>query len=258
MKNARTEFTPALNEVVMSVNFKDLDKLNIMHLSELVKDFSKEGFSKFQEGAIVQPMAEPVEPQQIALNAKVDTSVRLPRILITHFRGNKIIQIQRDRFTFNHRKYGSYEHIPSYQIIFQDFKRLYDKFTKFISNKQIGLLDHSQYELTYVYNTSIDDNMGIFSNIDKICNLFNGSNIIPFWNNAKRLNLSTLFQMDQSHNWIFLNIHNNVTPDKKHMLRIDFRLINFEPVNSNEMHEWFNSAYNEIIKKSESLSLYSN
>ena len=255
----KTEFSSALDEVVISINFNQLDKLSILHLAELISNFARKGFSKGEEHAIVQAPIEPSQTQALRLNAQVNVVPVLPRIWLVHQRGNKIIQIQRDRFTFNWRRYGTYTDIPGYPVIFQEFEKLYGDFTEFINIKQIGSLNPIQYELSYVYEVSQDNDEDIFTNIGKTCNIFNGDNISPFWHRAKTLNLATLFKMDRPHNWIFFGINNSVKlPDQDHVLRIDFRSINFKASEDKEMGKWFQFAYNEIIDKSNSLSLYNN
>ena len=140
MTNAKTEFSSALDEVVMSIHFNELNKLSILHLAELIGNFANKGFSKGEERPIVSPLLEPSQTQEVILDAQINITPLFPRIWLIHQRGNKIIQIQRDRFTFNWRRHGSYTDIPAYSVVFQEFKKLYDEFTKFTNIKQIGSL----------------------------------------------------------------------------------------------------------------------
>ncbi len=263
MTKTGTEFSSALDEVVISVHFNELGKLSILHLAELIGIFARKGFSKGEEHAIVTPPVEPSQTQEFMLDAQINVTPLVtplfPRIWLIHQRGNMIIQMQRDRFTFNWRRYGTYTDIPGYSVIFQEFKKLYNEFTEFIRMKKIGLLNPLQFELSYVYEVSQDSGKDIFTSIGKACNIFNNENINPFWYRAKSLNLRISFQMDYPNSWIFLGVNNHIKlPEENQVLRIDFSSINFKVNEDKEMSEWFQSAYNEIIKKSDSLTLDSN
>lgn len=255
MTITKTEFNSAIDEVVISVNFNKLPNLSVLHLSELLNHFNSKGFSKVQEHAPIQPPLEP--SQEITVDAQIDVAPPFPRIWFIHQRNNKIIQIQRDWFAFNYRRYGTYTDIPSYSIIFREFRNLYDEFSKFIKDKQIGTLNPIQYELGYIYQVYQDNNEDIFTSIGKTCNIFNDvDNLNLFWAGANSLNLRIFFQTDRPHNWIFLGANNRIKlPERNQILHVDLRSINFKVDKDENMDEWFNLVYKEIEEKANILYL---
>ena len=112
---------PPVDEVVLSVLIRPLDKLLAPHLGEIWKEFKQDGFVEIEEHASVIPAVEKFP--NVTQKPEWRINVRdLPRIWFIHEDDSQIIQVQRDRFTFNWRITESNQPYPGFSAILKRFE----------------------------------------------------------------------------------------------------------------------------------------
>ena len=250
METTEKQFDLAINEVVLSIHFEALDNLLSPHLGEIWRKFKGDGFTKITEHPPVRPVVEPSENPRRGTEYEINVP-DLPRVWFTHSNNSQILQVQRDRFTFNWRKTSSDQEYSGYSKIFEMFEGFYDQFRQIIIDMKIGLLTPLHYELSYVYQFPQGDRWNSLNDIGKFLRLFvDFQQVNSFWSGANNLNLRASFPIVDSRSWLNLGVSNQVKlREQQQTLQIDFRALNFQVNTDIEMSVWYQSAYDQICEK---------
>ena len=140
--------SPPLIEVVFGIQFRKLDKLLAPHVGLLWEKFREE-YSTCRELPPIAPVVE-------RFGGKGETEVEisevppLPRIWFERPDGTGIIQVQRDRFLHNWKTTGPGDEYPRYHSVSKRFLQYMEKFKNFVEESGLGVLNLTQYDLTYV------------------------------------------------------------------------------------------------------------
>ncbi len=246
---------PPVDEVVLSVLFQSLDNLLAPHLGQIWQEFKEDGFVQIEEQPPANPIVEEFsgripEPQLQFLRAP-----HLARIWFTPEDRSEILQVQRDRFTFNWCKTKPSQQYPGFSFICDKFERFYDRFCKIMRDMKIGEVTPLQYELTYIDQIRQGDGWDRLNDIGKIYNLFvDFQNSDSFWSETESLMLRTSFTLPNLHSRLHLTISNRVKmPEESQTLQTDFTLRGFPENTNHTMIEWFKSAREQIQEKFVSL-----
>ena len=243
---------PPVDEVVLSVLFKSLDKLLAPHLGTIWQEFKKEGFLEVVEQPPVMPTIENLSPSDQEPELQLSNVPSFSRIWFIHEQQYHIIQVQRDRFTFNWRKLEPDQRYPGFSSIFEKFTKFYCLFGRIIESLNIGKLGTLQYELTYIDHLMHGAGWDTLIDVGKIYNPFSVSQSSnSFWTNAESVFLRTSFPVENLNGRLHVAIsHRLRLSDKKQTLQTDFTMRGF-PHNSefDEMTKWFRSSHSTIRDK---------
>ena len=242
---------PPIDEVVLSVLFKNLDKLLAPHLGEIWGEFKKDKFVHIFEQPPVIPAVEkftnPIGDAQL----RIGNVPELPRIWFVHENGSQILQVQRDRFTFNWRKTDSDQKYPGFSTIYENFENFYNRFHLTIKKLHIGSVTPLQYELTYIDQLMSGESWNSINDIGQIYNIFfDSSQSDHFWEGAESVNFRTSFIVPNLHSRLHIAISNRVKmPEEIYTLQTDFTLRGFPENMENEIGTWFKLAHDHIREK---------
>lgn len=245
---------PPVDEVVLSVLFQSLDKLLAPHLGEIWQEFKKDGFIHIMEQPPVMPTVEtfpnPSRGSQLHINMP-----DLPRIWFIHEDDSQILQVQRDRFTFNWRKTEPDQQYPGFSAICDNFAGFYNRFYQIMRNMGIGEIIPLQYELTYIDQLRQGDGWNTLDELSKIYNMFvDFQESDSFWSDAESFSLRTSFTLADLHGRLHLTIRNRVKiPEEIQTLQTDFTVRGFPENVDCSTITWFKLAREEIRKKFTSL-----
>lgn len=246
---------PPVDEVVLSVLFKPLDRLLMPHFGEIWHEFKRNGFVHIMEQPPVPPAVEKFPNSIEGPRLHIDNRPNLARIWFIHEDDNQIIQVQRDRFTFNWRKTELAPRYPGFSTIFEDFERFYSRFGEIIKNLEVGAITSLQYELTYIDQLFHGDGWETLDDIGKIYNLFTDfqqSN--SFWLGAESMILRTSFPVEDLRGRLHLTISNRVKmPEQRRTLQTDFTMRGFPENAEYTMITWFKAARDRIREKFSSM-----
>ncbi len=138
---------PPISEVVCGVMFSNLAKLLAPHLG-LLWECYKPVYSECQELA---PLAVQVEGATGALaEFEILEVPPLPRVWFMEPSGNRLIQVQRERFHHNWRKINSEDEYPRHKKVVELFHARLETFRNFLTENELGELQFKQFEFTYV------------------------------------------------------------------------------------------------------------
>ena len=242
---------PPVREVVLSILFKPLDQFLAPHLGEIWQEFKKFGFVDTTVQAPIPATVESFSDQIPETHVRISNIPDFDRILFIHENGEEILQVQRDRFTFNWREIKDGQRYPGLSVIFTKFKDFYTHFRKNLKNQGIGEIILLQYELGYINRFRHEDGWNTLGDIGKIFNIFvdsQQSNL--FWDNAEFLNLRTSFPIKHLPGRLHLGIGSWVKiPEQTQTLQIDFAMRGFPESGEDQMEAWFKAAAAEIREK---------
>ena len=242
---------PPVEEVVLSVLFNPLDRLLAPHLGEIWQEFKKDGFAHIVERPPLLHAVEtfPAPGQEAQL--RIGDVPPLARIWFIHETETEIIQVQRDRFTFNWRKTESDPVYPRFTAICEKFEGFYTRFTQTVNNMQIGEVTPLQYELTYIDQLRHGDGWDTLDDIGKIYNLFiHSPQTKSFWSGMEAVNFHASFPVADLPGRLHLAISNGMRmPEQRQTLQTDFTVRGFPENSEDTMITWFKSARDHIREK---------
>ena len=249
-KNLKFEHPP-IAEIALSVHFEPLGRLLAPHLGRVWQEFKKDRFVLITEQPPVNPTIEnfphPVEKAKVRVGNVPD----LARIWFIHEDNSRILQVQRDRFTFNWRKIEGGQKYPGFLAIFESFEGFYNRFCDTITDLGIGAVKPLQYELIYINQLMQGDGWRTLDDIGQIYNIFVGSEQSSlFWSGVESMVLRTSFPIADLHGRLHLGIGNRVkAPEQKHMLQTDFTARGFPENMEYSIEAWFKLAHDQIRDK---------
>jgi uncharacterized protein (TIGR04255 family) len=230
---------PPIVELVCGVHFQYLDRLKAPHYGLLWEKFREKGFIETQE-------VPPLSPSSGSL--QLSDVPPLPRVMFQTESGEKLIQVQRDRFLVNWRRMSEEQDYPRFENVFEAFLEHAEKFKDFLSSNGLGSIEPLEYELTYSNQLFEGEDWENISNIGELFPDFSWRESSPKPNEIKwhttwplpegRGNLRTTIQSGKN------------SENKKSILRFD--------ISAKGMHEsaellesmrsWFELAHEESIE----------
>ena len=241
---------PPVEEVVLSVLFNPLDRLLAPHLGEIWQEFKRDGFAHIVEQPPVVPAVEmPVSVQEAQL--RIGYVPPLARIWFVHETDSEIIQVQRDRFTFNWRKTEPHPVYPGFTAICGKFEDFYSRFGQIVKNMQIGEVTPLQYELTHINQLRHGEGWNTLDDIGKIYTLFSSSSQTnSFWFGMEAVNFHASFPVADLHGRLHVSMGNRIKmPEQTQTLQTDFTVRGFPENAEDTMITWFKSARDKIRER---------
>ena len=242
---------PPIEEIVLSILFKSLDRLLATYLGEIWQEFKRIGFVQAVERPPVPPVVEKFSNPVGNAELRVGNVPDIPRTLFIYKDQTEIIQVQRDRFTFNWRKTETHSIYPGFSTIFKKFEGFYRHFCQTIEKLEIGTVAPLQYELTYIDQLFQGEGWNTLDELGRIYNMFSNSEKSgSFWKGAEFVHLRASFPVQELHARLHLAISNRVKiPDQRQTLQTDFTMRGFPDSREYPMEMWFRSARDHIREK---------
>ena len=242
---------PPVDEVVLSVLFKPLNGFLAPHLGALWQEFKKDQFARIVERPLVNPTIEIFPNQGEETEFEISNVPPFPRTWFIHEGESKILQVQRDRFTFNWRRTDSDQKYPGFSAIFESFEGFYNRFGEIMKNLELGSVTPLQYELSYIDQLMHGDGWNVLNDIGKVYNMFvDSQHANSFWKGAELMIFQTSFSVPDLRGRLHLAISNRVKmPDQRQTLQTDFTVRGFPENAAYPMEMWFKEARDEIREK---------
>ena len=142
---------PPVTEVVLSLQFEPLTGLRTVHLGLLWQEF-QDRYPRTEELAPLPPVFEtfPGTGQPpLSVQFQLLDAPPVPRIWLLEEPGNRLLQVQQDRFIHNGRQVGEGDDYPRYERIRQTFVDELQVFSRFLERTGLGEIRPNQCEVTY-------------------------------------------------------------------------------------------------------------
>ncbi len=222
---------PPVSEVVLSVQFSELQKYRLIHVGLLWDRFRRSGFNDFSEHLPLEQRYETFGPQETPQpKLKIITSkeMPMPRFWFIKEGGNELVQVQADRFVRNWRKIGPEEVYPRYEKIRDSFFDELSDLQAFFDEQDVGKIQPNQCEVTYVNLISFDGDtwenphvaLKVFSK--STLDSDDGSARLPKFENA---NYSARFilsnEQGEAIGRLIVSLRPAISPDELRVLRLE-------------------------------------
>jgi len=151
----------------------------------------KEEFPRIEQHQPIQSLFEQIglRSSQTVPQIQFSTQPEIPRLWFLNVSGNKLIQVQSNRFVSNWRKAAEDHLYPRYdETIRPSFISDFTRFVSFIEKEGIGSPRVNQCEMVYV---NYIDSDGDFSSVSKIFPFFSGGVPSPANEPIETLKLNT-------------------------------------------------------------------
>jgi uncharacterized protein (TIGR04255 family) len=238
---------PPVDEVVCGVLFEPIKAFLVPHFGLLWEKFRPE-YPNCQEVPPLMPTIESFEefpPAEIEI-----PEIPLPRVWFLHDDG-RIIQVQRDRFLHNWRKFRSTDEYPRYRKVFHMFQMHLSTFQEFLNELRLGTVTPRQYEMTYVNLIPQGEGWETTSDVHKVFPDF-------CWQGEKErflpapdgINWRTSFPLPNRAGRLHMHIQTaRRRDDKRRLFRFEITARGIgTDTSSNAMQAWFDLAHEWIVR----------
>jgi uncharacterized protein (TIGR04255 family) len=149
---------PPLVEVVLSVQFAELQGYRTVHAGLLWEEKFRKAYPRVVEQPPLDPTFEVFGPQQSApaFTIKQMPGPPVPRLWFMNSQETELVQVQANRFIRNWRKVGAGDDYPRYEALRERFFSDLKEVDAFFKSWGIGTIEPNQCEITYVNRLQLD------------------------------------------------------------------------------------------------------
>lgn len=241
---------PPLTEVICGVTFQSLDNLTATHLGIIWSLFQSE-FPRVEEVAPLASPIELIEGQTLEGRMEFTDIPPLPRQMFVSQDERNIIQVQKDRFLFNWRKFKLEDSYPRYDSVFDSFQKKLKTFQEFLSEGDIKLVP-LQYELIYINQIPECE---IWKNVEEIEKIFPNLSFkfedSLILNEPENTNFRISFLLPDKLGRLHVNIKTGATRrvDNKKLVILELTARGIsDDKDLSKMERWFDIAHEWIVK----------
>jgi uncharacterized protein (TIGR04255 family) len=151
--------SPPVNETVFSLQLAPLARFVIPHFGLYWQRIR----SSFPHINVVPPVAPATEQYSPPAMPVLDVQLlQQPEVRCWYLNpsGTHLIQLQRDRFSFNWRQVEGVEAYPRFPPLFEAFRAHWASFKEFAASENLGEIAINQCEVTYVNHIAYGDGEG--------------------------------------------------------------------------------------------------
>jgi len=144
--------SPPVTEVVIAVAFRPIEGLTGPRIGQLWSEQFEDRFRRVEEHLPYEPPIERLDqsiPTSV-IDLHIGADFPRPRVWLLNDSGDEVIQIQRDYFACNWRKVEPNAEYGRWGLRRSSFQAAYSKFESFISGHELGKIQPTQCEVTYV------------------------------------------------------------------------------------------------------------
>jgi uncharacterized protein (TIGR04255 family) len=166
---------PPVTEVVLGVQFRELEGLRTAHTGlywQTIRKDYPQILDQVPLSPVLELFDEPVPPGPSVRFAPLPP---LRRCWFLDASGNRLVQVQPERFLHNWRKVTGSEEYPRYSSIGKEFERLWRGFLDFVKTEKIGDVVPNQWEMTYVNHIYQGEDWETLADLPKLFACWSGS-----------------------------------------------------------------------------------
>lgn len=215
---------PPVNEVVMGVQFDTLEKFTAVHPGLYWQRIKEQ----YPQSSVHPPIATVIETfkDHIAAPVKIQPEITAtpppPRCWFLNSSGNRLVQLQAERFLHNWRKVTGEEVYPRYNNILPEFEKLWKDFLDFAANENLGEVKPNQWEVTYVNHIYQGEGWTTLEDVHKLFPAWSSESSQDYLPHPERINLDLTYAFPDD----LARLHISLTPaytrkDNRMLLRLN-------------------------------------
>jgi len=238
---------PPVNEVVCGIQFKTLDGFRIPHFG-LFWETCKTEFPTCQEVAPLIPIIERFGVDEV--DVQPPGEFPLPRVWFVNGNDTGIIQVQRDRFLHNWKKGRPTDEYPRYPVVIERFKQHLQSFESFLVQHDLGKIEPTQYEMSYVNHISEGEGWSTLADLSQLFRDYCWHTEGRFLPNIEHVNLRKTFALPDRKGRMHVSIRDGKRrDDDRPVILFEFTIRGFPDNASHEaMWAWFDLAREWIVR----------
>lgn len=243
---------PPVNEVVLGVQFDTLANYSAMHPG-LYWQRIRDHYPNFSVHSTLADCKEEfgdfVVPDT-RLRAQIFSSPPVPRCWFLDEAGNRLIQLQPERFHHNWKKVTGEEEYPHYEQIFPEFKAQWEAFLDFINDEKLGVITPNHWEVAYVNHLFPGEGFKDVSELYKIFPFLSYNALSGNLKTPEKINLSMAYPYPDKLARLHVDISNAYRRSDNTPL-IQFRLTARGQLSSNDnnhLYECLNFGHKTIVE----------
>lgn len=229
---------PPITEVVFDVSFNSLEEFHSEHLglfwSKIRKDFPR------CEQAI------PYDDHAVEYSEEV---FPMPRYWFISECDSQVLQIQKNHLAFNWRRGSGKKDYPHYEAVKASFEKYLKKFSDFIAEEKLGILEVTGAQLSYSNAIYENEGWNSFSEIPKILPQISFPNQHMLSEHISGLSLSYAYLVPNNVGTLVIKAHTAIEESKnKKLLRLELILKGDHRFdNVKETLNWFDVSHEQIV-----------
>lgn len=238
---------PPVVEVAIGVQFAPIASLTVPYIG-LFWEKIREDFVRAEEQGTLPHIVGPVstEPQ-----FTMTSTPELPRTWFLSEKGDRIIQIQRDRFHYNWRKLAPEDQYPRYPIVKNAFFDYWTRFCRFLEREKLPPPVIDQCELVYVNHITKGEAWNTAADLPGIFSIFRWAPRHSFLQEPESLRWSMRFPLPGENGWLhFDGFPAKVLPTGPEVIRFPLTARGCPNGNIDDqaLAKWFDVARESIVR----------
>lgn len=189
---------PPVDETALSLQFAPIPGFSVPHFG-LFWEAIRNDYPHFE---IQQPI--PNVTEQLGPNAPLGRQFGLAFLDLPEIRcwyldssGNRLVQVQRDRFVHNWRKLTGAEMYPRYPALRASLEKEWKRFSDFLKDEKLERPKVNQCEVTYVNNIEYDKGWHGYGELDRVvATLATPKSKNRFLPNPERVSMQVTYRLE--------------------------------------------------------------
>lgn len=241
-KSAPNFERPPINELVCGVVFERLRLFTAPFVGLLWNEYRAD-FPKAEHAPLL--VSERTAAEALSLE-----QITFPRIWFVHRDERTLIQVQNDRFLFNWRKVEREDEYPRFAYVIEEFRKHFERFNKFISEHNLGVLEVKTGELSYINHFLVGEGWNSLADIGSILPDMSWQHregrYLP---TPKLMSWRALFKLPKDKGDLTAKVDlGRRTTDDREILVLDLTARGPVKGSAEAMWEWFQVAHDWIVQ----------
>ncbi len=169
-----------------------------------------------------------------------------------------LIQIQKDRFIHNWRRKDESVDYPSFRNVFAEFKCQFEAYPKFLASRNLGKIEPTQFELTYINHIPAADN--VWTSLNDLSNVFPAFSGQPthglLLGKVTGLSYVTNYDLPDNKGYLATKVESAIhNPTQTEVLRLSMMAKSSDAnIDIEDLQDWFALAHKWIVKGFEDIT----
>jgi uncharacterized protein (TIGR04255 family) len=181
------------------------------------------------------------------LNAHAEPQVRY---WFLDKKGNKLLQVQNDRFVHNWQKVTGTEVYPRYETVRKTFQKEWEGYCEFLKEEKLGAPEVDQCEVTYINHIEYDKGWKPYAELNKVIAPWSGTYSGNFLEAPEKVSINVSYLLPEHQGRLHLSLGPVIrASDAKEVLQLILTARGAPATSENEdIYKWLDLGRKWIVK----------